>query len=320
MKRVLAAVVFTFMAFSAQANDSAVEVSVGGLKLRNERSVLMEKERLFISKDLVTVEYEFRNTTNTPVVSDVAFPLPAVQFEFPDYDVRRYFDGFKVWVDGKAIKPQKEVRAFVKKREVTGALRRYGIPIADFGNFVPGEPSSQILKLDAAAKKQLVSIGALKAPGNTDRDLDYWPEWEARITYYWRQSFPPGAVVRVRHEYPPVPGYRPVQVPNFKKEVRDSCISDGTYKEVQRRMAKQMAKEPGINNFFTASWVNYILTTANTWQTPIKDFELSVKGDKEDLISFCWDGNVEKTGESQYRMRKTDFVPKKDLKIYFLNP
>lgn len=318
MKKLMVAGITLFMAISAYANDSAVEVSAGGLKLRKEHNVLMEKERLFIAKDLVRVEYEFRNTSAIPVVSEVAFPLPAIQYEFPEYQGGRYFDEFKAWSDEKPIKLEKEVRAFVNKREVTDELRKAGVSIADFGNFVPGQNDNEIAGLDLTTKKKLVSIGALKAPG--DKDPDYWPEWEVRITYHWRQEFPPGTVVRIKHEYPPVPGYRPVQVPKFKKELKDSCINDSAYKEMNTRMSKRMQKEPGINNFFTASWVSYILTTANTWQTPIKDFELSVKGEKDELITFCWDGAIEKTGEAEYRVRKADFRPKKNLKIYFLNP
>ncbi|WP_243374127.1 DUF4424 family protein [Geotalea sp. SG265] len=319
MKKLMIAASILFMAISAYANDSAVEVSVGGLKLRKEHSVLMETERLFISKELVRVEYEFRNTSKIPVSSEVAFPLPAILYENPDYQGGRYFDDFKAWSDGKAIKLEKEVKAFVKKRDVTAELRKAGISIGEFGYFAPGG-DNEITKLNPAVKKKLVSIGALKAPGNKDRDLDYWPEWEIRITYHWRQEFPPGAVVHIRHEYPPVPGYRPVQVPKLKREFKDTCLNDSAFKEAKNRISKKMQKEPGINNYFTASWVSYILTTANTWQTPIKDFEMSVKGEKDDLVSFCWDGVIEKTGEAEYRIRRTDFVPKKDLKVYFLNP
>ena len=115
MKRLLLAASITLMAFSAQANDTAVEISVGGLKLRKEHSVLMEKERLFISKELVRVEYEFRNTTNVPIRSEVAFPLPAILYEFPDYQDGRYFEEFKVWIDDKPIKIEENKRLGTKK-------------------------------------------------------------------------------------------------------------------------------------------------------------------------------------------------------------
>jgi hypothetical protein len=318
MKRLLLAASITLMAFSAQANDTAVEISVGGLKLRKEHSVLMEKERLFISKELVRVEYEFRNTTNVPIRSEVAFPLPAILYDFPDYQDGRYFEEFKVWIDDKPIKIEKEVRAYMKGREVTSELRRAGISIEDFGGFVPDQNDNDIMQLKPDIRNKLVSIGALKASNKNDGAWDYWPEWEAHISYHWSQEFPPGAIVHIKHEYPPVIGYRPIQIQSFKKEFKDTCINAIAFNEAKKRVAKSMEKTPGMNNYFGASWVSYILTTANTWQTPIKDFELIVQGEKDELASFCWEGTIEKTGDAQYKAHKKDFVPDKDLKIYFL--
>src|SRR6266567_2909375 len=98
MKMLFLVVCLSIFAVPAQANDSAVEVSVGGLKLRKERSVLMEKERLFISKGLVRVEYEFRNTTNKPIVSEVAFPIPAIKHSLIEYQGSRDFSDFRAWI------------------------------------------------------------------------------------------------------------------------------------------------------------------------------------------------------------------------------
>ena len=80
-----------------------------------------------------------------------------------------------------------------------------------------------------------------------------------------------------------------------------------------------MQQNPRGNNYFKADWVSYILTTANTWQTPIKDFELIVQAKKGKLITFCRDGPVHKKENEQYRVHKTDFVREKDLKVYFLS-
>jgi hypothetical protein len=318
MKKLMIAASILFMAISAYANDSAVEVSVGGLKLRKEHSVLMEKERLFISKELVRVEYEFRNTTNVPIISEVAFPLPGIEYDFPDYQGGRYFDDFKAWIDDKPIKIEKEVRAYVKGREVTDDLQKAGISIEGFGGFVPGQDDSQIMLLDPNIRNELVSIGALKAPDNKDNHRDYSPEWELEIKFHWQQEFPPGAVVHIKHEYPPVSGYSPVQIQNYKKEFKNSCIKTNTFNEAKKRVKRKMAENPGNNNYFGVGWVSYILTTANTWQTPIKDFEMIVQKEKDEMISFCWSGPVEKIGETQFRARKTNFIPVKDLKIYFL--
>lgn len=66
-----------------------------------------------------------------------------------------------------------------------------------------------------------------------------------------------------------------------------------------------------------ARWVKYILTSANTWKTPIRDFELIVDKSGADFVSFCWDTKVEKLDDSHVVARATDFVPTKELTIYF---
>lgn len=314
MKWLMIAAIFLLMASSAQANDSAVETAVGGLKLRKEHSVLMEKERLFISEKLVRVEYEFRNTSNEDVISEVAFPIPPYEYVFND--MVRDFPDFKAWVNGKPFQVEKEVRAFSKDREVTYDLRQAGITIENFGDFGPDNNNNQIKALKPKTRNRLISIGAL-TPQNKEDSMSYWPKWRVETKYHWRQKFPAGEIIRIKHEYPPVYGYSPVQLQEFKEQINDSCIDAKTFGDVKGQVAQSMRENPRNNNYFSARWVSYILTTANTWQTPIKDFELTIQGEKDELMSFCWDGPVEKTGDAQFRARKTDFVPANDLKVYF---
>ena len=318
MKAMLITTGFILFIGLALANDSAVETSVGGLKLIKEHSVLMEKERLFISGMLVRVEYVFRNTTKEPVISEVAFPIPTFQYIFEDAGGRRDFSDFRVWIDEKQIKVDKEVRAYVWGREVTKDLRRAKIAIETFGDFDLGDSNNQIFQLQPDVRTKLVKIGALKAPNKKDDSLDYWPEWKVDIKYHWRQEFPPDTAVHVKHEYRPVLGFGQVQLQNFKKEIKDTCIDTNTYNEVKRRVARNMQERPLGNNYFGIGWVSYILTTANTWQQPIKEFELIVQREKNELITFCWDGGVDKIDTTHFRARKADFIPTKDLRIYFL--
>jgi hypothetical protein len=318
MKRLLVTAIISFLAISAEANDSAVETAVGGLKLRKEHSVLMEKERLFISKELVRVEYEFRNTTKEVVVSEVAFPIPSYEYVFDDRGGRDFPD-FKVSIDGKPVQFEKEVRAFVGDREVSKELRQAGITVENFGDFTPENENNPIWTLKASSHDKLVEIGALAARNEKDKTLSYWPKWRAEIKYHWRQEFQPQAVIHVEHEYHPLIGYTPVQQQEFREQITDSCINTGTFDEVKRRVTKTMVKEPLSNNYFGTAWVSYILTTANTWQTPIKSFELIVQGEKDELVTFCWDGQIEQIGDVKFRATKRDFIPTNDLKIYFMN-
>jgi hypothetical protein len=87
-----------------------------------------------------------------------------------------------------------------------------------------------------------------------------------------------------------------------------------------------IAAVPNDNGFYEGSidplWVDYILTTANTWKTPIKDFELIIekpkpKGPEHYYVSLCWDGKIEKRGVDMFVARVANFVPKRELRVMF---
>src|ERR1700682_4151709 len=63
---------------AARANDSAAELSIGGLQFVRTNDIAMESEDLRISLDRVTVRYQFANTSGKPVTLTVAFPLPDI--------------------------------------------------------------------------------------------------------------------------------------------------------------------------------------------------------------------------------------------------
>jgi hypothetical protein len=317
MKRLIIAVILVLIALPVQANDSAVETAAGGLRLRKENSVLMEKERLLISKKTVRVEYDFRNTTNEAVVSEVAFPIPPYKYVFDD--MSRDFADFKAWIDEKPVKVQKEVRALVKGRDVTEELLKAKINIATFGGYDVSTATDQITELKPEIRKRLLNLGIVKEHKQKGKVVEYSPSWEVSIKYHWQQEFRPEKVVHIKHEYVPVAGYTQLQLQSVKKQIPDSCIAPATFNEVKKRVAKAMRKQPLGNNYFSAGWVSYILTTANTWQTPIRDFEMVIQAEKDEVISLCWDGPLEKVGESKLRTRKQDFVPTKDIKAYFFN-
>jgi hypothetical protein len=74
------------------------------------------------------------------------------------------------------------------------------------------------------------------------------------------------------------------------------------------------------DNSVPLSYIDFILTTANTWKTPIEDFTLIVerphlKGAQQNLVSFCWDGPVAKLDADHFEAHLTNFVPKKELRI-----
>jgi hypothetical protein len=83
---------------------------------------------------------------------------------------------------------------------------------------------------------------------------------------------------------------------------------------------------PGLDNgtYRRIFYVDFILTTANTWKQPINDFTLLVNrpvktevyGDAN-MISFCWAGPVTKVSANQFKATATDLIPKSELRIGF---
>lgn len=300
-----------------QANDSAVEIAAGGLKLRKEYKVSMEKENLFISPDLVVVEYEFLNTAKGSVSSEIAFPIPPFRFDCQDPSMEdRKFVTFGAWVNGKPITVTKEVRAFVKNREVTADLLWAGIDIERFGDpdcdYIA---SDKLAHLKPNVRRRLVKVGAVEERRDGDGALAVVPQWEARVVYHWKQIFPPGVPIRIRHQYKPVVGFQQIPARELVERYADACFSE----EIKSRLTTQSQQDvEGRMAHWPTIWVDYILATANTWKTPIRDFQLTVRGRNQDTVTFCWDGPVERTGETELRAHKTDFVPKNDFRAYFL--
>jgi hypothetical protein len=302
---------------SLTADDGSVAANpAGGLEWKREPRVSMEKERLTISLAKITVEFEFLNDSDQDVTAQVGFPIPPYAFEYrrpmgyhwhessPD----RQFGDFAVWVDGQPVKYQTEERAFLKGVEHTEILNKFGIDIETFGgkndnSLDLSEPDDQITRLPNEHEEQLLKLGLIEG---------IEPKWTVRKMHHWTQTFPAHRIVRIRHEYAPVAGYDYFFAESFR-ELEDICVEDSLYERVKAR-AGQNRDWCGSRN-----WIKYILTSANTWKTPIKDFELIVDKSGADYVSFCWDGKVEKLDANRVVARAKDFVPTKELTIYFLH-
>jgi hypothetical protein len=314
-------------------NDGSSEATpAGGIRLKREARISMEKERLTIGRDRVTVEYEFLNTTNQDITVEVAFPVPGFGTGFllsPSF--HGDLDGWRVWVEGKELKYQTEVKATVDPSPaVLGSpdgvdqaplLRRMSVDIESLGHFHledDGRRSGDFQKLPAAQQEELTRAGLF---------VDGFPVWTVRKTYHWQQRFPAYRILHVKHEYAPELGLKYLTVDGLQDDgigqhatLSDSCVDPSL-------RSKLLAAAPNDNGFggggfIPTTWVDYILTTANTWRTPIKDFELVVERPKPErqlslYVSFCWDGKVEQRGPDTFVARVANFVPKRELRVMF---
>lgn len=69
------------LSVSGHTNDSVAALDAGGIVLGKSDDIVMEREDLFISEEQIRVSYIFRNTSDKPINTRVAFPVP----EFPEH-------------------------------------------------------------------------------------------------------------------------------------------------------------------------------------------------------------------------------------------
>jgi hypothetical protein len=308
----------------AHANDSAAAIGQGGLQLVQQGDVAMLSEDLYVSVPKIRVKYEFRNEGSAPVKTIVAFPLPEYdmnQIESPvgwPSDDQNDPTGFKVKVDGVALKPKLESKAFVGGKDVTAELKAAGIPaIYPLGNF-----------WDRLNKVKRPQVDALLKSGIVDRVAgtnEILPLWKIKSAYYWDMTFPPGQIVTVEHDYAPVTGGSfwgdgmvKTEAAAAKDEFfRDFCLDQQTLDGIGRKLAADRARNQNAGMLSYID-VRYILKTGRNWRGPIGKFRLTVdKGSPANLVSFCADG-VTKTGPSTFVVEKTNWEPDRDLAVLIL--
>ena len=339
----------------ALANDSAASIGVGGIQLRHEANISMEKEVLTISEAKVTVEYEFLNGSDQDIQTDVAFPIPAYGNGFVDPAGRKDFNDFHLWIEGKQLKYSTDVRADLNGKDYTDVLNKLGIDIATLGHYgdnPKAEPKGQINTLKPAEQEQLLKLGLISG---ADGPRPWEPLWKVLKTYYWTQTFPAHKILHVRHEYTPAIGLDEMQPDTLDPAVRKERLSalkakapTGTFKgkslavltdlynnidsvcvdpSSQKTIVDEAAKKyKPIEDSVTMVWVDYILTTANSWKTPIKDFTLIVSsraaqflGRVPQYVAFCSDGPIQKLDANRFQVHQTNFVPKKELRMAFFS-
>jgi uncharacterized protein DUF4424 len=349
--KVLVCVVFfavgvcTSAPIPALADDSAASIAAGGLVPRRETRIVMAKEVLRISDKKVVVDYDFRNDTNQDVTTEVAFPVPPYTLDLVTGDVaEQSFSNFRLLVDGKPVPFKTEVKATLDGRDVTATLDADKIDIPSFGHFDdppgPDYPTRDFIRLPKNEQEQLKAWGLF----NMDEGFPL-ASWTVNLQYHWRQTFPAHSTVHIRHEYTPVKGFEGldpspevISLANESKFARYEAKLDVEDRDdlnllmgfcpdaslLQKLGSKVWVELSGLRDEIGgADWVDFILTSANTWQRPIEDFTLIIERPSNDnrrsLVSFCppGGGKVEEIDAAHIRVHLTNFVPWSELHIGF---
>ena len=303
----------------AFADDCESAIGVGGLELKKSQAISMEREDLFISTSQVRVSFDFRNNSPADYKTIVAFPIPAHSPKWSEAEgaegpleeeegIRNLETEFSVTVNGKKQDFLEETKVSVHDWDVTDTFKEYSIDPQD------ADMAIQALKKSASAKQAFLAEGIIDKFDNGN----VIPNWTLFDKYYWEQVFPAEEIIHIEHTYPPIVGsaYTGSKIMENDQQFQQYCIDQS----VQNAINAKLEDGPKITgeNLITYSLVDYILTSANTWIGPIKDFYLTIEKPDNSLASTCFD-SLEKTEPRTLKAHKTDFKPDKELSIIFFN-
>jgi len=321
--RIIASIAFLSAARSLHADDGAASIAAGGIVMVREPRITMQKEVLRISDSKVQVDYEFRNDTASDITTEVAFPVPAYSLDWVYYSIKQQgFENFELAVEGKSTRFEIEAKAKLKGRDVSPILKKYGIDIASLGHFNQKTSfASDIRRLSPMQRAALIYAGLLGPENGQDE-----ANWTVEKKYYWQQTFPAHSVIHISHGYTPVLGntnsvrygFESSADPASREEDESVCIDPKLRETLMGYLAASQ------ENSVPLSYVDFILTTANTWKTPIEDFTLIVerphaKGASQNFVSFCWDGPIVKLDADNFSAHIDNLIPKKELRIGFIS-
>jgi hypothetical protein len=254
---------------AARANDSAAELSIGGLQFVRTNDIAMQSEDLRISLDRVTVRYQFANTSGKPVTLTVAFPLPDIDLSdaenvaLPSTDPVNFVD-FETKIDGVPAKFQIDQRAMVGDKDVTAQLDQFKLPLLPIGS-----REIRIANLPEATRTKLADQGLLMPVRTDDKGhQQYAVAWVAKTSAVRPQTFPPERGVVVEHQYRPSVGTSSDTIlrrilrsnKSLSPEVgaisrKDYCVSDAFLAQLDERAGNGVLNAPMIQE----RRINYVL-------------------------------------------------------------
>jgi len=325
------------------ANDGFGGLTATGLQFGRTDQVRMVSEDLFISPGKVEVRYLFHNDGPKTVEGEVIFPLPPISlqdlynsgFSLDEQQLRSANPvGFTAKINHMPIpvrtdriavvEPPYEQRTVAKNgydspgREVTQILRDNGIPLS----LNLEEIHALLAALDTPTQKRLQQHGLVEIdPGSAPMPL-----WSVVLRYHWPQRFPPGKDMLIEHSYDPAPPggifiwpAKEKDLDSYQQElIKDYCIDPATRRGIVKRLHSPARAE--MSGTGMAVYLNYVLTTANTWHGPIGTFRLTIdKGKTSSILSLCLDG-IEKTGPTRFELVRKNFRPQRDLRLLFVSP
>jgi hypothetical protein len=285
----------------------------------------MDSEDLSISPKRVTIHYVFRNTSDKDVETVIAFPLPDlsggdvenVPMYLP-YAEGLNFVRFTVSENDKPIRVSADARAFKDGKDITARLKSAGLPV----NVLLEPLNAAILKLPAKVRRQLereelIIASDYNPPLRSAGKRGWWANWTMRVSFYWTQRFPANANVELVQNYQPVVGGSYiVRDDSGESSIKPYCGKTQTLSQIAE-VKKRHPAQPGEPVLFERQ-IDYILTTANNWKGPIRQFRAAVQTESsEDIFLTCTPG-FRRVTPTKYEFVQSDFLPHEDLNLLIL--
>ncbi|MGY3590367.1 hypothetical protein ACVIGB_010051 [Bradyrhizobium sp. USDA 4341] len=312
----------------AQANDSAAELSIGGLQFVRTKDVAMASEELRIGLDRVSVRYQFVNQTSKPIALTVAFPLPDIDLSeaeniaFPSSNPVNFVE-FETKIDGNAVPLTIDQRAMVGSKDVTALLRQFKLPLLPLG-----DRDIRIADLPVATRTKLIDGGLLMPAGMNDNGRQqYMPGWITKTSAVREQVFPAARTVIVEHQYRPSVGSSPDTVlrsglrrsaalgPEVERYRKEYCVTDAFLAELDKRAGNSQDNAAKLQE----RRISYVLKTGANWAGPIRSFTLTIDpGGDDRLVSFCPGRLMPSSANNSRQFTASDFKPDADLKILII--
>jgi len=326
---IVAALVALFGGSLARANDTTAELTTGGLVLAKTADIEMRSEDLAISEKQIDVRYRFFNHSAQDVTVMVAFPMPDVTLNGPDWNIAfpapdsPNFLDFHTIADGREVQAQYEQKALLGGVDISARLKALGVPLAP-----QSEATSKALDgLPRAEQDELVKLGfGTPYDDNVGQGWRHHviPEWTFKSTFYWSQTFPAGREIVIEHRYTPSVGATVgtmLGTPNIDAKDLSNyetlyCVDKDFLASAKR--AERLDASGSPQSLLFEKRIAYVLTTGANWAGPIGDFHLTIdKGAPDSLVSFCADG-VKKIAPTLFEVRHANFTPTRDLHILIL--
>ena len=193
---------------AARANDSAAELSIGGLQFVRTNDIAMESEDLRISLDRVTgalsVRQHLRKTRHADGRLPAARHRPLGSGKHrASLDRSGQFRRFRNR-ESTAFRRKFQIdqRAMVGDRDVSALLDQFKLPLLPIGT-----REIRVADLPAATRTKLVDQGLLMPVRTDDKGRQqYAMAWVAKTSAVRQQTFPPGRKIVVEHQYKPSVG------------------------------------------------------------------------------------------------------------------